>query len=195
VRRREILAVGHALGLRKAEAALPELAGGVAGEIEPDDTVLLGPAVAVSIPIFDQGQAASVRGQAELRRAYRDFTATAVRLRARVRDAYVAMGAARQRAAFFREQVLPVRTRVTAATQRQVNAMQVGVFELLQAKRLEIDAGRRYVETLGEYWLARTELELLVAGRMPRARFGLAASVETGAAGSAGAAAGGGGGH
>jgi cobalt-zinc-cadmium efflux system outer membrane protein len=195
VRRREILAVGHGLGLRKAQAALPELAGGVAGEVEPDGTLSLGPAVAVSVPIFDQGQAASVRGRAALRRAYRDFTATAVRLRARVRDAYVAMAAARKRAAFFREQVLPVRTRVTAATQRQVNAMQVGVFELLQAKRLEIEAGRRYVETLRDYWLARVELELMVAGRMPRTRFGLAAGVETDTAGAAGAAGGGGGGH
>ena len=48
--------------------------------------------------------------------------------------------------------------------------MQIGAFQLLQAKQQEIEAGGQYIETLRDYWLARTELDQLLSGR--RARFG-----------------------
>jgi cobalt-zinc-cadmium efflux system outer membrane protein len=37
--------------------------------------------------------------------------------------------------------------------------MVVGVFQLLEAKRGEIDAGVDYVESLRDYWVARVDLE------------------------------------
>jgi cobalt-zinc-cadmium efflux system outer membrane protein len=45
--------------------------------------------------------------------------------------------------------------------------MQLGVFQLLQAKRDQIEAGRTYVETLTEYWLSRTDLEHALGGELP----------------------------
>ena len=47
--------------------------------------------------------------------------------------------------------------------------MQVGIFELLQAKQAEIDAGRDYVESLRDYWIARTELEKAIGGGLKSA--------------------------
>jgi cobalt-zinc-cadmium efflux system outer membrane protein len=44
--------------------------------------------------------------------------------------------------------------------------MQIGVFQLLQARRDQIDAGRAYVQTLLEYWQARAALDQLMAGRL-----------------------------
>ena len=44
--------------------------------------------------------------------------------------------------------------------------MFVGVFDLLQAKQSEINAGREYVKTLQDYWIARTRLERDVGGRL-----------------------------
>ena len=44
--------------------------------------------------------------------------------------------------------------------------MQIGIFQLLQAKREEIEAGREYVETLRDYWVARAELERVVGGTL-----------------------------
>ncbi len=51
--------------------------------------------------------------------------------------------------------------------------MQLGVFQLLEARRRELDAGRRYVETLRDHWIARTRVEALLLGRLPEARFGI----------------------
>ena len=46
--------------------------------------------------------------------------------------------------------------------------MGVGVFQPLQAKRDQIESGRVYVELLRDYWMARTEAERLMAGRLSR---------------------------
>ena len=41
------------------------------------------------------------------------------------------------------------------------------MFELLRAREQQIQAALAYVDTLLDYWLARTDLEQLVSGRLP----------------------------
>jgi outer membrane protein TolC len=48
----------------------------------------------------------------------------------------------------------------------QYNAMQIGVFQLLQARRDQLEAGRNYVATLLEYWRSRAALEQILMGRL-----------------------------
>jgi hypothetical protein len=50
-------------------------------------------------------------------------------------------------------------------TQLQYNAMQVGIFQLLLAKREQIGAGLQFIESLRDYWLARTQFEQILNGR------------------------------
>ena len=64
---------------------------------------------------------------------------------------------------------MPLRHQIVQQNQLQFNAMQVGIFELLQSKQAEIDAGREYVEALKDYWVARAELERAVGGRIEAA--------------------------
>ena len=45
--------------------------------------------------------------------------------------------------------------------------MLVGVFELLQARRSQLDAYQSYVEAVRDYWLARTDLRRSVGGVLP----------------------------
>jgi len=85
--------------------------------------------------------------------------ALAVEIRAHVRRARTRMVTARERAEHYARVLLPLRRRIVAETQGQYNAMLAGPFQLLQAKRDEIEAGRGYVEALTEYWVARSELE------------------------------------
>jgi outer membrane protein TolC len=42
--------------------------------------------------------------------------------------------------------------------------MQLGVFQLLQARREQLDVELAYVETLREYWSAAAALDTLLAG-------------------------------
>lgn len=126
----------------------------------------VGPSLALSIPIFDQGQAAIASAQARLRQASQRYYATAVQIRARVRATYAATIEARDRARHYERVLLPLRQTIVDETQLQYNAMQVGGFQLLQAKRDQIETGAQYIESLRDYWLARARLEQILAGRM-----------------------------
>jgi len=65
---------------------------------------------------------------------------------------------------------LPLRTAIVRETQLEYNAMLVGVFQVLEAKRQELDAGRIGIEALRDYWIARTELERAVGAPLERAQ-------------------------
>ena len=62
--------------------------------------------------------------------------------------------------------MIPLREQAVAESQRFYNFMLIGVYELLQAKQDEIDAYRGYIEAVRDYWVARSDLERAVGGRL-----------------------------
>ena len=147
----------HTLGLTRLYGLIP--GAGVEAEREPDGEWLVGPAVEVALPVFDQRQAAVASVATQRDQSLERHAALAVEIRAHVRRARTRMVGARARAEHYHRVLVPLRRRIVAETQRQYNAMLAGAFQLLQAKRDEIEAGRGYVEALTEYWVARSELE------------------------------------
>lgn len=139
----------------------------VDAEHETDGTWITGPGLSLPIPIFDTGAAQVSIARSRVRQATARLYALAVQIRSDARAARAGMLAARERADYYRTSLVPLRRRITQQTQLQYNAMILGVFQLLQAKRDEIDAGRDYIEAIQDYWLARTELERAVGGRLP----------------------------
>lgn len=164
--RRQIEIAGRRLGITRPFGGLGFVEAGLSAEREPGGEWSLGPSVSLPIPLFNQGQPAVAKALAELRRAQHIFTATAVAVRARVRAAYSDVIAARERTAYYREVILPLRQKIVQHTQLQYNAMQVGTFQLLQAKQQQIEAANEYIESLHEYWLARTDLDQILSGRL-----------------------------
>jgi cobalt-zinc-cadmium efflux system outer membrane protein len=143
-----------------------EVEAGVSAEREPKGEWATGPSLALPIPLFNQGQPQVARAAAELRRLRQQYLATEVTLRSRVRAAHAAVQAARRRAEDYHKLVLPARQQVLDQTQLQYNAMQVGAFELLAARQQQIEAGESYVRALRDYWVARTELDRLLQGKL-----------------------------
>lgn len=135
-------------------------------EREPDGTTTSGPSLSIPIPLFDTGRAARERAQAVFRQRQQRYAALAVEIRSSVRRTRDRLLAARNRAQFYRDEMVPLRTAIVDQTQLQYNAMLVGVFQLLQAKQAEIDAGRSYVEAMQDYWIAHAELQEVVGGRL-----------------------------
>ena len=125
-----------------------------------------GPSLEFAIPLFDFGQARRASGRSVLRQLEHAYTAQAIEVRSKARTATQALATARASALHVRDVIVPLRTRIVEQTQLQYNAMQVGIFQLLQAKREQIAAGRRYIESLRDYWIARGELEQLLSGHM-----------------------------
>jgi cobalt-zinc-cadmium efflux system outer membrane protein len=62
--------------------------------------------------------------------------------------------------------MIPLRERLVAQAQLQYNAMQIGLYQLLQAKQAQIAAYRDYIEVLRSYWVSRFDLELSVGGSL-----------------------------
>jgi cobalt-zinc-cadmium efflux system outer membrane protein len=166
--RQRMIVAGEQVGATRAVALFPESSVGVAGERE-DGRWKVGPMVEFPLPLFDQGQARTGRAGAELRRAQQEYYALGVRVRSTVRTVYERVQGAQDRALYYRDIVLPLRERIVNETQLQYNAMQLGVFDLLRAREQQIQAAIAYIDTLFDYWVARTDLGHLLSGRVPNA--------------------------
>lgn len=164
--RQDIESLARSYGLIRSTALIPEINVGVHDEREPEGQNTLGPSIDLPLPIFNQGQATVARAKAQLRQAQQHYAALAVQIRSQVRTARNRMFNARSRAEYYHRVLVPLRHQIVEQTQLEYNAMLVGVFQLLQAKQNEIEAGGAYVEALQDYWSARAALEKAVGGRL-----------------------------
>jgi outer membrane protein, heavy metal efflux system len=164
--RQRLVAGGEQVGVSRATRLIPESSLGAGAEREEGEWEI-GPTIEVPIPLFDQGQGRLGRAVAELRRAQQDYYALGVRVRSTARLVRERLQGAEDRARYSRDILLPLRERIVHETQLQYNAMQLGVFELLRTKEQQIEAAVAYVDVLLDYWLARTDLEQLLSGRLP----------------------------
>jgi cobalt-zinc-cadmium efflux system outer membrane protein len=163
--RQNVDAIGLALSLKsKTRFAPVSIDVGIHGEKEDDGAKRRGPTVDLEIPLFDQGQGAIAKLQSQYRQAVRELEAAAIDARSEVREARDLVLANRDQAKFYREVLLPQRLRIVNETQLQFNAMQIGGFQLLQAKERELQTERAYIEAWRDYWIARTELERALYG-------------------------------
>lgn len=94
----------------------------------------------------------------------------AIEARSEVRENYAALRAAYDIARYQQQVVLPASQAVLEETQREYNGMLMGVYDLIDDTRESIEAGREYVETLRDYWIAEAELAQSVGGRLPEQR-------------------------
>jgi outer membrane protein TolC len=165
--RATLTAAARRVGLTQSQGWLPDLSLGVHADRE-SDVWAVGPALSGTLPLFDQQQGNVLSRRSEFEALRERYVAHAVLIRAAVRAAHARALSAEARVLQYRETVLPLRERVVKETVLQYNAMQVGVFQLLQARRDQIEAGRMYLQTLLEYWQARAALDQLIAGRLAR---------------------------
>lgn len=164
--------VGRALALKKGTRYFPVgINVGVWTDREPEvpHVRVTGPSLALQLPIFDTGRASIARLEAEYLRSQRLLEALTVDARSEVRDARDLMIASRDLAVYHREVLLPQRVQILDLTQRHYNMMFKGAYDLLLAKQSEVATERAYVEAWRDYWIARTELERAVGGRLPDA--------------------------
>jgi cobalt-zinc-cadmium efflux system outer membrane protein len=140
---------------------------GAAFEREREGTVTVGPAVGLSLPIFDQGQGQVARLRAELMASYHDATALAVDIRAEVRVLCDKLLRHRRKSIHYRDVIIPLREKIVGLTLKSSDSALVGTFDLLRKKRLEAEAYRDYLREMRDYWITRSELARAAGGRLP----------------------------
>lgn len=184
--RRRFTAAARRANLSRAEGWLPDVRAGIGAERDEGEWGF-GPVAEIELPLFYQGQGEVGRAAAEMRSRRHEYSALTIEIRARTREALTRLTEAHDRAVYYKTVLLPLRDEIVQQTQLQFNAMSAGVFQLLQAKRDQVQTARGYVEALRDYWTARAELEQILAGRLPR---GAGMRAPTGGSSAAGAGAG-----
>lgn len=165
IARQQIYATAACVGIETTRIVFPQMDMGVSSERE-EGVWFVGPALSIGLPFFDCGQARRAAGRAEIFRQWNDYIAQAVAIRSMVRlDRMRLMNAARQWH-HFHASIIPIKEKTTALTLLQHNAMQLGVIDLLDAKRAEIASKIASLEIAMEYWMARIELETLLKGHL-----------------------------
>ena len=165
--RKQVALLADALGVSRRFRFLGNVEVGVETVHQSEGRRLTGPTLALQLPLFNQGKGAMARSQAQLQQADAELAALEVEIATGIRRAYTELRGARARVEHYRTALVPQREEIVARTQEQVNYMLVGQFELLVAKQEEYDAYQGYLESVRDYWLARTELTRVVGSPLP----------------------------
>ena len=163
--RRRYGAAARAANLATAEGWLPTLRAGVGYQRE-DEQDEWGPVIGLEIPLFDQGQGATAEAEARLLGEADRLADLGVRIRAAARATATRVRIAHAQVRHYRDVLQPLRARIVQQTLLRYDAMSVGVLQLLQARRDEVETARAFVEALRAYWVARAELDQILAGRL-----------------------------
>ncbi len=140
---------------------------GLSTEKEIEGNRLTGPTLRTEVPIYDLGQTEVSKSGAELREAELKLKALENDVRSEIKQKRDHLFAARTFAEEYKNSVIPIREKVTEETQKHQSYMLIGNYDLIRAKQSEILAYKEYVESLKEYWIARSDLEKAVSSKLP----------------------------
>lgn len=164
---REVSVQEDALGLTRSNRLLGAADAGVQGERDDDGTHLLGPSISLELPLFNQGDGRVLRAQARLERSRAELERLQAEAGQEITLAQARVVAMHALARRYTQDYIPLRERIVRHTLERTNTALAGPFELIRARQQEYDTDQQYLETLRDYWLARTELERQVGARLP----------------------------
>lgn len=167
-----------ALGLTRRFRLLGEVDVELSTERETDRSRITGPALGVELPLFDQGAGRVARAQAQLAQSEAALRALEVDISTSIRARAALLAAARERAAQYRDVLIPLREEIVALMQRQVNYMLDDPSQLLHARTQAFEAYQGYLEAVRDYQLARIELIRAVGAPLPVSAGALSAPLD-----------------
>lgn len=136
-------------------------------ERELDGEVLKGGGASVDLPLFNPGTGVLQRAQSRAELANAQVEAAGIALGNEIAAQLAALEAAHAVAEEYRLRLIPARERIVDASQREQNFMLIGAFELLAARREELDAYEDYISAIRDYWIERARLARLTGGALP----------------------------
>lgn len=166
--RPDLRAADRAVAAALARVALerrrrfPELSVGLSAERPEGGSsadLLVGPAVALELPLFDQNQAQESRAEFELAERRKEHEALMAEVSQEVRAALDKAEVASRAAAFARDELRPQAERSALLAEKAYELGDTTVLTLLQAQKAVLEARRTEIETLLEAALSRIDLE------------------------------------
>ena len=166
---KEAESIASSLGLTRATGFISVLELGYMRNSETGQPRQTGYEIEIRLPIFDWGGAKVARAEYTYMQAVNRAADTAVKARSEVREAYNAYRTAFDLAKHYRDEIVPLRKRISDENVLRYNGMLISVFELLADARQQIASVNSYIEALRDFWLAETSLELALTGKSPGA--------------------------
>ncbi|MBW8832053.1 MAG: TolC family protein [Burkholderiales bacterium] len=167
--RRTTEATAKSLGLTSPTRFVNVLNVGYANKSQSGDTRRSGYEVELELPLFDFGSTRAARAQAIYMQSVNRTAEIAINARSEVRESYSAYRTAYDLAKHYRDEVVPLRKRISQENLLRYNGMLISVFELLADSRDQVMSVTGYVEALREHWIAETDLQTALTGRSPNA--------------------------
>ena len=165
--KRSTEATAKALGLTKATRFVNVLDAGYANKSQTGEQRQNGYEIQLELPLFDFGSARTVRAEAVYLQSVNRTAEIAVNARSEVRESYSAYRTAYDLAKHYRDEVVPLKKRISDENLLRYNGMLLGVFELLADSRDQVMSVTAYVEALRDHWVAETNLQSALTGRSP----------------------------
>lgn len=159
-----VLAAAREARVVEGTSLLPHLEFGAKAERERSGEWEQGASIEFELPIFDQGRGRRARSRAMLETLRHQWWQSAIELRSHSRSAAFQFQAASEQATHARQVLLPLASELLDLSVREWNAMNIGPFELLDARRSQLDAALHDIEARRTLWLAQLQVEHLRRG-------------------------------
>jgi outer membrane protein TolC len=124
--------------------------------------------VSLEVPIFDTGAPRVRKAEARYAQALARFSQEAIEARVQVRKAYARLRAAHDIALRQRDEILPLQRSISEALRLRYDAGQISVFDLLADSRSQIAGMSDYLQSLRDFWIARSSLDAALSGPAPQ---------------------------
>lgn len=153
-------AVAVAYELTRKSGFINALEFGYANKSATGESLKRGYELSVEVPLFDFGLVRNARAEATFAQAIERTREVAVAARSEAREAHAAYRSAYDVARHYRDEVVPLRRRISDENQLRYNAMLISVFELLADAREQVTSVSAAISALRDFWLADIDLNL-----------------------------------
>jgi len=167
--RRSTEATAKSLGLTRGTRFINVLEAGYANKSQTGEPRQNGFEIELQLPLFDFGSARAARAEATYMQSVHRTAEVAVNARSEVRESYSAYRTAFDLARHYRDEVVPLRKRISEENLLRYNGMLSSVFELLADARDQVATVTAAIEAQRDYWMAETDLQTALTGRSPSA--------------------------
>ncbi|MES1162225.1 MAG: TolC family protein, partial [Rhizobacter sp.] len=165
--KRSAASAAQSLGLTRATRVVNVLNAGYQNKSQTDAPRQNGYVVELELPLFDFGTTRVARAEAVYLQAVQHAADVGLNAQSEVRESYAAYLGTYTLVRHYRDELVPLRKRISDENLLRYNGMLISVFELLADAREQVISVTGYVEALRDHWIAQTHLQAALAGATP----------------------------
>jgi len=165
--KRSAASAAQSLGLTRTTRMVNVLNAGYQNKSQRGEPRQNGYEIELELPLFDFGTTRVARAEAVYMQAVHHAAEVGLNAQSEVRESAAAYRSAFDLARHYRDEVVPLRKRISDENLLRYNGMLISVFELLADAREQVTSVTGYVEALRDHWIAQTHLQAALAGATP----------------------------